>query len=91
MFKDTNIELKGEKRKKCQSDDFTIHTLPICLLLLVCLTLLSAVVSFGCPEEVTFTIQWYLKYYPCHNDFSNIDVSTTVFTYSFWLSLLDDS
>ncbi|XP_051935572.1 transmembrane protein 87A isoform X2 [Hippocampus zosterae] len=31
------------------------------------------VVSFGCPEEVTFTIQWYLKYYPCHNDFNNID------------------
>ncbi|XP_061693551.1 transmembrane protein 87A isoform X2 [Syngnathoides biaculeatus] len=31
------------------------------------------VVSFGCPEEVTFTIQWYLKYYPCHNDFNNIE------------------
>ncbi|XP_077438354.1 transmembrane protein 87B isoform X1 [Vanacampus margaritifer] len=31
------------------------------------------VVSFGCPEEITFTILWYLKYYPCHNDFNNID------------------
>ncbi|XP_061546628.1 transmembrane protein 87A [Phycodurus eques] len=31
------------------------------------------VVSFGCPEDVTFTIQWYLKYYPCHNDFNNIE------------------
>ncbi|CAB1338450.1 unnamed protein product [Coregonus sp. 'balchen'] len=31
------------------------------------------VVSFGCPEEVTFTIQWYLKYYPCHNEFNNIE------------------
>ncbi|XP_035462592.1 transmembrane protein 87A isoform X1 [Scophthalmus maximus] len=31
------------------------------------------VVSFGCPEEVTFTIHWLLKYYPCHNEFSNID------------------
>ncbi|XP_040905586.1 transmembrane protein 87A isoform X2 [Toxotes jaculatrix] len=31
------------------------------------------VVYFGCPEEVTFTIHWYLKYYPCHNDFNNID------------------
>ncbi|KAM9809883.1 transmembrane protein 87A isoform 2-T2 [Syngnathus typhle] len=31
------------------------------------------VVSFGCPDEVTFTIQWYLKYYPCHNDFNNLD------------------
>ncbi|XP_061766469.1 transmembrane protein 87A [Nerophis ophidion] len=31
------------------------------------------VVSFGCPEEVTFTIHWYLKYYPCHNNFNNIE------------------
>ncbi|CAB1313213.1 unnamed protein product [Coregonus sp. 'balchen'] len=31
------------------------------------------IVSFGCPEEVTFTIQWYLKYYPCHNEFNNIE------------------
>ncbi|XP_054655543.1 transmembrane protein 87A isoform X1 [Dunckerocampus dactyliophorus] len=31
------------------------------------------VVSFGCPDEVTFIIHWYLKYYPCHNDFNNID------------------
>ncbi|KAM6956819.1 transmembrane protein 87A [Aplochiton taeniatus] len=29
--------------------------------------------SFGCPEEVTFTIHWYLKFYPCHNEFNNID------------------
>ncbi|XP_056147647.1 transmembrane protein 87A [Lampris incognitus] len=31
------------------------------------------VVSFGCPEEVTFVIHWYLKYYPCHNEFNNVD------------------
>ncbi|XP_044068931.1 transmembrane protein 87A isoform X2 [Siniperca chuatsi] len=31
------------------------------------------VVSFGCPEEVTFTVHWYLKYYPCHNEFNNIE------------------
>ncbi|XP_070834054.1 transmembrane protein 87A isoform X1 [Chaetodon trifascialis] len=31
------------------------------------------VVSFGCPEKVAFTIQWYLKYYPCHNEFNNIE------------------
>ncbi|KAL1263632.1 hypothetical protein QQF64_006371 [Cirrhinus molitorella] len=31
------------------------------------------VASFGCPEEVTFSIQWFLKYYPCHNEYNNID------------------
>ncbi|KAK9541714.1 hypothetical protein VZT92_001736 [Zoarces viviparus] len=31
------------------------------------------VVRFGCPEAVTFSIHWYLKYYPCHNEFNNID------------------
>ncbi|KAM9344952.1 LOW QUALITY PROTEIN: transmembrane protein 87A [Symphorus nematophorus] len=31
------------------------------------------VVSFSCPEEVTFTIHWYLKYYPCHNEFNNVE------------------
>ncbi|XP_008281203.1 transmembrane protein 87A isoform X2 [Stegastes partitus] len=31
------------------------------------------VVSFGCPEEVTFTVRWYLRYYPCHNEFNNIE------------------
>ncbi|XP_029306217.1 LOW QUALITY PROTEIN: transmembrane protein 87A [Cottoperca gobio] len=31
------------------------------------------VVRFGCPEEVTFDIHWYLKYYPCHNEFNNIE------------------
>ncbi|KAM9847327.1 transmembrane protein 87A [Aulostomus maculatus] len=31
------------------------------------------VVLFGCPEELTFTIHWFLKYYPCHNEFNNID------------------
>ncbi|XP_067380208.1 transmembrane protein 87A isoform X1 [Channa argus] len=31
------------------------------------------VVSFACPEEVLFTIHWYLKYYPCHNEFNNIE------------------
>lgn len=40
----------------------------------LCLHLL--VVSFGCPVEMFFTIHWYLKYYPCHNEFNNIEVST---------------
>ncbi|XP_051946177.1 transmembrane protein 87A-like isoform X1 [Xyrauchen texanus] len=31
------------------------------------------VTSFGCLEEVTFTIQWFLKYYPCHNEYNNIE------------------
>ncbi|XP_071337081.1 transmembrane protein 87A isoform X2 [Trachinotus anak] len=31
------------------------------------------VLSFGCPEELAFTIHWYLKYYPCHNEFNNIE------------------
>ncbi|XP_034753382.1 transmembrane protein 87A isoform X3 [Etheostoma cragini] len=31
------------------------------------------VVPFGCPEEVNFSIHWYLKYYPCHNDYNNIE------------------
>ncbi|KAM7408930.1 hypothetical protein PAMA_002583 [Pampus argenteus] len=31
------------------------------------------VVPFGCNEEVVFTIHWYLKYYPCHNEFNNIE------------------
>ncbi|XP_028279755.1 transmembrane protein 87A isoform X2 [Parambassis ranga] len=29
--------------------------------------------NFGCPEKVNFTIHWYLKYYPCHNEFKNIE------------------
>lgn len=27
---------------------------------------------------MTLTIHWYLRYYPCHNEFSNIEVSTYV-------------
>lgn len=34
-----------------------------------------AVSSFNCPVEVSFDIKWYLKFYPCHNEFSNIEVS----------------
>uniref|UniRef100_A0A8B9H7W4 Transmembrane protein 87B n=1 Tax=Astyanax mexicanus TaxID=7994 RepID=A0A8B9H7W4_ASTMX len=34
------------------------------------------VTSFHCPEEVHFNISWYLKYYPCHNEFNNIEVNT---------------
>ncbi|KAI5108595.1 transmembrane protein 87B, partial [Silurus meridionalis] len=29
--------------------------------------------SFNCPAEVSFIIRWYLKFYPCHNEFSNIE------------------
>ncbi|XP_062851918.1 transmembrane protein 87A isoform X2 [Trichomycterus rosablanca] len=29
--------------------------------------------SFNCPKEVSFDIRWYFKYYPCHNEFSNIE------------------
>ncbi|XP_048863170.1 transmembrane protein 87A isoform X1 [Brienomyrus brachyistius] len=28
--------------------------------------------SFGCPGETKFTIDWFLKYYPCHNRYKNI-------------------
>ncbi|XP_026884240.2 transmembrane protein 87A isoform X2 [Electrophorus electricus] len=31
------------------------------------------VTSFSCPQEVSFTISWYLRYYPCHNEFNNIE------------------
>ncbi|XP_063731055.1 transmembrane protein 87A [Eleginops maclovinus] len=31
------------------------------------------VVHFSCPEEVILSIHWYLKYYPCHNEFNNIE------------------
>ncbi|XP_011482956.1 transmembrane protein 87B isoform X2 [Oryzias latipes] len=31
------------------------------------------VVSFACPEEVSVTIHWLLKYYPCHNEFNNLE------------------
>uniref|UniRef100_A0A665WKR3 Transmembrane protein 87B n=1 Tax=Echeneis naucrates TaxID=173247 RepID=A0A665WKR3_ECHNA len=33
------------------------------------------VLYFECPEKMNFTIHWYLKYYPCHNEFDNIEVS----------------
>ncbi|XP_041865851.1 transmembrane protein 87A isoform X1 [Melanotaenia boesemani] len=29
--------------------------------------------SSGCPEGVTFTIHWLLKYYPCYNEFNNVE------------------
>ncbi|XP_073776444.1 transmembrane protein 87B isoform X1 [Danio rerio] len=29
--------------------------------------------SFDCPEEVSFSIQWFFKYYPCHNEYNNIE------------------
>ncbi|KAL4641273.1 transmembrane protein 87B isoform X1 [Arapaima gigas] len=29
--------------------------------------------SFGCLEEVKFTIHWYLKYHRCHNEYNNIE------------------
>uniref|UniRef100_A0AAV2JPF4 Transmembrane protein 87A n=1 Tax=Knipowitschia caucasica TaxID=637954 RepID=A0AAV2JPF4_KNICA len=31
------------------------------------------VIAFDCPQNVDFTIHWLLKYYPCHNEFNNID------------------
>ncbi|KAM4591107.1 transmembrane protein 87A isoform 2-T2 [Odontesthes bonariensis] len=31
------------------------------------------VVFLDCSEEVNLTINWLLKYYPCHNEFKNID------------------
>ncbi|KAJ8248249.1 hypothetical protein GJAV_G00240000 [Gymnothorax javanicus] len=30
-------------------------------------------IAFTCPEEVKFTIRWYLKYYPCLNELNNIE------------------
>uniref|UniRef100_A0AAY4E1L3 Transmembrane protein 87B n=1 Tax=Denticeps clupeoides TaxID=299321 RepID=A0AAY4E1L3_9TELE len=34
--------------------------------------------TLGCPEPVKFTVRWYLKYYPCHNEFNNIEVSMLI-------------
>uniref|UniRef100_A0A3P8RDG2 Transmembrane protein 87B n=1 Tax=Astatotilapia calliptera TaxID=8154 RepID=A0A3P8RDG2_ASTCA len=34
---------------------------------------------FDCPEEVDVTIHWLLKYYPCHNEYNNIEVSKKCF------------
>ncbi|KAI4871480.1 hypothetical protein NFI96_003374, partial [Prochilodus magdalenae] len=31
------------------------------------------VASFNCPEEVSLTFRWFLKYYPCHNEYINVD------------------
>ncbi|XP_031587948.2 transmembrane protein 87A isoform X2 [Oreochromis aureus] len=31
------------------------------------------VTSCSCPAEVNFTIRWFLKYYPCHNEYNNIE------------------
>ncbi|XP_078254924.1 transmembrane protein 87B [Rhinoraja longicauda] len=31
------------------------------------------VVSFKCTEEVLLIVEWYLRYYPCHNEFNNIE------------------
>ncbi|XP_030628155.1 transmembrane protein 87A [Chanos chanos] len=31
------------------------------------------VTSFGCEKEVMFTVSWHLTYYPCHNEFNNIE------------------
>ncbi|XP_060781348.1 transmembrane protein 87A isoform X2 [Neoarius graeffei] len=28
---------------------------------------------FNCSVEISFDIRWYLKFYPCHNEFSNIE------------------
>lgn len=32
-----------------------------------------SVKSFSCPGPVKFTIEWYLKYHVCHNDFYNLE------------------
>lgn len=76
MYKNTDIELKGKTQKMLS----TLITKKSCPFFVshayhhYCLQLL--VVSFNCPEEVSFTVHWYLKYYPCHNEFNNIEVST---------------
>ncbi|XP_069743786.1 transmembrane protein 87A isoform X2 [Narcine bancroftii] len=30
------------------------------------------VVSFKCADEVSLVVEWYLRYYPCHNEFNNV-------------------
>ncbi|XP_067883716.1 transmembrane protein 87A isoform X2 [Heterodontus francisci] len=32
------------------------------------------VVSFKCPVAVSLTVEWYLRYYPCHNEFNYQDI-----------------
>lgn len=85
MYKDTDIELKGIyffflfflHRSKMKLNK---HIYLLWLLLTAYwgkVFILLVVTSFGCPKEVTFTIQWFLKHYPCHNEYNNIEVSGT--------------
>lgn len=78
MYKDTDIDLKG-KTQTCAHNMFGGWGGGSCLLLKRPVhgpPCVLSVVSFSCPEKITFTIHWYLKYYPCHNEFHNIEVNT---------------
>lgn len=68
-FFNISHNVSSENKKKTKQFDFNQN----------CLFLLQ-VLSFSCPEKINLTIQWYLRYYPCHNDFGNIEVSVREFS-----------
>lgn len=74
MYKDTDIELKGKQENKC-AHGLSQKVFPFLSFVFIITCVLFLVLSFSCPEDVTFTVHWYLKYYPCHNEFNNIEVS----------------
>lgn len=75
MYEDTDIQLKG-KMKKVFSSPMAKQLWPFSLCHAYCHCFRHCIVlSFHCPDEVNVTIHWLLKYYPCHNEFNNIEVS----------------
>ncbi len=75
MYRDTDVELTG---KTCECAHGLSQNCVPCVCHHLCLRhlCLRSVAHFSCPEAVTFTIRWYLRYYPCHNEFNNVEVST---------------
>lgn len=74
MYKDTDIALEG-KTQACADNVGGGGRGEACRNVLFRPSCVLSVVFFSCPEEITFTIHWYLKYYSCHNEFHNIEVN----------------
>lgn len=75
MYEGTDIELKGRIFQSSSSYVIEIRFASItnCVFLL-------QVLSVSCPKRMDIAIQWYLRYYPCHNEFLNIEVSARDFS-----------
>lgn len=73
MYNDTDIEFEGKVFTFCSC--CVAKTSIYSLKHVHTYVFLLQVVSFDCPERMALTIHWYLKYCPCHNEFSNIEVS----------------